>query len=93
MARLSLDRDALTGSVGSRIACLLTVENLSPSAWRIDGGHRYSIGVRLRSHTGRLLRELHRLPVPPAALLPGGKETVLLSLAPGSPGSTSFLSM
>ena len=37
MARLSLDRDALTGTAGSRIACLLTVENRSPSAWRAEG--------------------------------------------------------
>jgi len=87
MARLSLDRGVLVGSQGSRIARLLTVENLSPSEWRVDGGRRYSIGVHLRSHTGRLLRELHRLPVPPAALPSGGKETVLLDvLLPDRPG-------
>jgi hypothetical protein len=87
MARLRLDRDALTGSAGSRIACLLTVENLSPSEWRTDGGHRYSIGVRLRSHTGRVLRELHGMPVPPAVSPPGGKETVLLDVVlPDTPG-------
>jgi hypothetical protein len=87
MARLSLDHDALTGSAGSRVACLLTVENLSLSAWRTDGGRRYSIGVRLRSHTGRVLQELHGMPVPPAALPPGGKETVLLEvLLPETPG-------
>jgi pyruvate-formate lyase-activating enzyme len=80
MARLSLDRNTLTGSTGSRLACLLTVENLSPSAWRIDGGRRYSIGVRLRSHIGRVLRELHGMPVPPAVSPPGGKETVLLNV-------------
>ena len=87
MARLNLDRDTLTGFASSRVGCLLTVENCSPSEWRAEGGQRYSIGVRLRSHTGRLLRELHRLPVPPAALLPGGKETVLLDvLLPDTPG-------
>jgi pyruvate-formate lyase-activating enzyme len=87
MARLSLDRDALTGSAGSRIACLLTVENHSPSEWPTEGGRRYAIGMRLRSHTGRLLRELHGLPVPPAALPPGGKETVLLDVSlPDTPG-------
>jgi pyruvate-formate lyase-activating enzyme len=88
MARLSLDREALTGSVGSPLTFLLTVENLSRSAWRTDAGQRYSIGVRLRSHTGRVLRQLHGMPVPAAASLPGGKETVLLSVVlPDSPGS------
>ena len=43
MAGLSLDRNALTGSAGSRIACLLTVENLSPSAWSAEGGRRYKL--------------------------------------------------
>ena len=43
--------------------------------------------MRLRSHTGRTLRELHGMPVPPAASLPGGKETVLLEvLLPDTPG-------
>ena len=65
MAGLSLDRNTLTGSAGSRIARLLTVENLSPSAWRAEGSRRYKIGVRLRSHTGRILRELEGVPVPP----------------------------
>jgi pyruvate-formate lyase-activating enzyme len=87
MARLSLDRDALTGSAGSRIVCLLTVENRSPSEWPTEGGRQYTIGMRLRSHTGRLLREFHGLPVPPAALPPGGKETVLLDVSlPDAPG-------
>jgi hypothetical protein len=88
MSRLSLDRDVLTGSTSSRLACLLTIENLSPSAWRTDGGRRYSIGVRLRSHTGRVLRESHGMPVPPAVSPPGGKETVLLDVVlPDIPGS------
>jgi pyruvate-formate lyase-activating enzyme len=87
MARLRLDRHALTGSAGSQIACLLTVENLSPSEWPGEGSHRYKIGVRLRSHTGRVLRELEGMPVPPAVLPPGGKETVLLEvLLPDTPG-------
>jgi len=87
MAGLSLDRDALTGSAGSRIARLLTVENLSPSAWRAEGSRRYKIGVRLRSHTGRILRELEGMPVPPTVSLPGGKETVLLEVSlPDTPG-------
>jgi pyruvate-formate lyase-activating enzyme len=87
MARLSLDRDPLMGVVGSRIACLLTVENLSPSEWRTDDDRRYRLGVRLRSHTGRVLRELHGMPIPPAASLVGGKETVLLEVEmPNTPG-------
>ena len=80
LARLTLDRDALSGSAGSRIAFLLTVENLSVAPWDAEGGRRYSIGVRLRSHTGRVLRELHGMPVPPAVSPPGGKETVLLDV-------------
>jgi MoaA/NifB/PqqE/SkfB family radical SAM enzyme len=87
MARLSLDRNTLTGSTSGRLACLLTMENLSPSPWRIDGGRRYSIGVRLRSHIGRVLHELHGMPVPPAVSPPGGKETVLLNVVlPDIPG-------
>jgi pyruvate-formate lyase-activating enzyme len=87
MARLGLDRDMLMGSAGSRIACLLTVENLSPAEWSVDGGHRYSIGVRLRSHIGRILHELHGMPMPPSVLPSGGKETVLLEvLLPDTPG-------
>jgi hypothetical protein len=87
LARLSLDRDVLTGPAGSQLACLLTIENLSPSAWRTDGGCRYSIGVRLRSQTGRVLRDLHGMPVPPAVSPPGGKETVLLDvMLPEAPG-------
>ena len=66
-----MDRDALRGSVGSRIAYLLTVENLSPSEWR----------------TGRVLQQQHGMPVPPAVSPPGGKETVLLDIAlPDTPG-------
>ncbi len=87
MARLSLDRDTLMGFAGSRVACLLSVENRSPSEWRVEGGRRYNIGVRLRSHTGRVLQELHGMPVPPAVSPPGGKETVLLEvLLPDTPG-------
>jgi pyruvate-formate lyase-activating enzyme len=87
MARLGLDRDMLTGSAGSRIASLLTVENLSPAEWRADGSHRYRIGVRLCSHTGRILHELNGIPMPPSVLLPGGKETVLLDVVlPDTPG-------
>jgi pyruvate-formate lyase-activating enzyme len=88
MARLTLDREVLTGSSGSQVACLLTVENLSRLAWRTDGDRRDSIGVRLRSHAGRVLHECHRMPVPPAASPPGGKETVLLNVVlPDIPGS------
>jgi organic radical activating enzyme len=87
LARLTLDRDVLTGPAGSRGACLLTVENLSPSEWRDEGNRRFRIGVRLRSHTGRILRELHGMPVPPATSRPGGKDTVLLDFAlPDAPG-------
>jgi pyruvate-formate lyase-activating enzyme len=87
MAALSLDRHALTGSAGSRIACLLTVENLSSSAWHAGGSRRYRIGVRLRSHTGRIPRELDGVLLPPAVSPPGGKETVLLDvLLPDTPG-------
>jgi hypothetical protein len=87
MARLSLDRPALKGSVGSRIAGLLTVENRCPSAWRVTEGQRYTIAMRLRSQTGRVLRELHGVPVPPAALPAGGKATILLDVVlPDSPG-------
>jgi hypothetical protein len=87
MAGLSLDPDTLTGSAGSRIACLLTVENLSSSAWHAEGSRRYKIGVRLRSHTGRILRELDGMLLPPAVSSPGGKETVLLDvLLPDTPG-------
>ena len=58
VARLSLDRNVLKGAAGSRITCLLTVENHSPSPWRTDEGRRYSISLRLRSHTGRVLQDL-----------------------------------
>jgi pyruvate-formate lyase-activating enzyme len=87
LARLTMDRGALRGSVGSRIAYLLTVENLSPSEWRAEEGRRYSIGVLLRSRTGRVLQQRHGMPVPPAVSPPGGKETVLLDIAlPDTPG-------
>jgi hypothetical protein len=87
IAGLSLDRGTLTGSAGSRIARLLTVENLSRSEWRAGRSRRYKIGVRLRSHTGRILRELDGMSVPPAVSRPGGKETVLLDfLLPDTPG-------
>jgi hypothetical protein len=87
IAGLRLDRHRLTGSAGSRVACLLTVENLSPSEWRAEGSHRYKIGVRLRSHTGRILRELDGMPMPPAVTPPGGKATVLLDVPlPNAPG-------
>jgi hypothetical protein len=88
MARLGLDRQMLTGPAGSRIACLLTVENLSPAEWHFDAAHRYSIGVRLRSPTGRVLHEFHGMPLPPAVSPAGGKETVLLEVAlPDTPGA------
>jgi pyruvate-formate lyase-activating enzyme len=87
IAGLRLDRHTLIGSAGSRIACRLTVENLSPSPWRAEGSRRYKIGVRLRSHTGRILYELDGMPMPPAVSRPGGKETVLLDvLLPDTPG-------
>jgi Radical SAM superfamily/Iron-sulfur cluster-binding domain len=87
LARLTLDRDALTGSAGSRIACLLTVENLSPSEWRDEGSRRFRIGMRLHSNTGRLLREPPGVPVPQLIARPGGKGTVLLDFElPDKPG-------
>jgi pyruvate-formate lyase-activating enzyme len=87
LARLTLDRDALTGSVGSRIPYLLTAENLSPAEWRAEEGRQYSIGVLLRSHTGRVLHRQHGMPIPPAVSTPGGKETVLLDVVlPDTPG-------
>jgi hypothetical protein len=87
LARLTLDRDALRGQVGNRVACLLTVENLSPLEWRAEGSRRFRIGLRLRSNTGRLLRELHGMPVPPPIARPGGKGTVLFDVVlPDTPG-------
>jgi hypothetical protein len=87
LAGLSLDRGVLKGSGGSRLARLLTVENRSPSEWPVEGGQRYVIGMRLRSHTGRLIRELRGVPVPPAVLPPGGKATVPLDVElPEGPG-------
>jgi hypothetical protein len=87
MARVSLEGTALKGCAGSRIARLLTVKNCSPSAWSVDKGQRYTIGLRLRAPTGRLLRELRGVSVPPSALPPGGKATVLLDVElPETPG-------
>jgi hypothetical protein len=87
LARLSLDRDALTGFAGSRVACLLSVENRSPSEWRVEGGRPYSIGVRLRSHTGPVLHEPKRILMPLHSMRPWGKETVLLDVElPNTPG-------
>jgi pyruvate-formate lyase-activating enzyme len=87
LARLTLDRHELRGPAGSRLACQLTVENLSPSAWRDEGSRRFLIGMRWRSPTGRTLRELLTIPVPPATARPGGKGTVLLDVAlPETPG-------
>lgn len=87
LARLTLDRDELAGPTGSRVACLLTMENLSPSAWGTEGQRRFSIGVRLRSNTGRTLREFHGLSVPPGVAQARGKGTVLFDFAlPDAPG-------
>jgi hypothetical protein len=77
-ARLILDRDELRGCCGSRVACRLTVENRSRSEWRNKGERRFRIGMRLRSTTGRVLKELNGLPVPESTVHPGGKGTMLL---------------
>jgi hypothetical protein len=86
-ARLTLDRRELRGLAGSRLACYLTVENLSPSAWRDEGNRRFLIGLRWRSLVGRTLRELITIPVPPASAAPAGKGRVLLDVVlPEPPG-------
>jgi hypothetical protein len=87
IARLTLDRRELRGPSGSRLACQLTVENLSPSAWRDEGNRRFLIGLRWRSSTGRILRERLTIPVPTATARPGGKGSVLLDVVlPETPG-------
>jgi pyruvate-formate lyase-activating enzyme len=87
LARLTLDPRELRGLAGSRLACYLTVENLSPSAWRDEGNHRYLIGLRWHSPIGRTLRERLTIPVPPACARPGGKGRVLLDVVlPETPG-------
>jgi pyruvate-formate lyase-activating enzyme len=80
LARLSMDHKELMGSAGARAAVLLTVENLSPSAWTPDSGHSFRIGLLLRSYNGRLLEELPGIPLPPETFRPGGKGAVLVDL-------------
>jgi hypothetical protein len=82
----SLDREALVGPAGSRVAVLLTVENLSSSAWSRDSGYLYRIGLLLRSDKGRILGELPGIPLL-ETIPPGGQETVLVDFRlPSSPG-------
>jgi molybdenum cofactor biosynthesis enzyme MoaA len=88
LAQLSLDREVLAGPAGTRVAAMLTVENLSSSAWSPDSGHLFRIGLLLRSDNGRVLEELPGVPLPLETIPPGGKENVLVDLRlPASPGT------
>ena len=86
LAKLSLDRTMLAGSADTRVAAMLTVENLSSSVWSQDSEDPLRIGLLLRSNEGRVLEELPGIPLP-REIPPGGKETVLVDVRlPLTPG-------
>jgi hypothetical protein len=87
LAQLTIDRHELVGAAGTRIACQLTVKNLSSLEWRDDGSGRFRIVQLLRSTTGRVLQELPIIPLSPPTIPPGGTGTVLLDFTlPDTPG-------
>jgi hypothetical protein len=80
LARLSMHPRALVGPAGARVAALLTVENLSSSAWGSDSGHSFRIGALLRSDNGRVIEELPGIPLPSETIRAGDEGTVLVDV-------------
>jgi hypothetical protein len=86
-AAVTPDRARLEARPGDRFALRLRIENRSAASWNGAGVARPRLGVRLRTPTGRILRELPSLPVPDAALPAGGAATALYDgFAPADPG-------
>ena len=80
LALLSMHPEVLIGQAGGRAAALLTIENLSSSAWDSDSGHAFRIGVQLRSDNGRVIEELPGIPLPLETIHAGGKGTALIDV-------------
>lgn len=79
--------ERLEASAGGRFGLRVKVGNRSRARWAADGDRRFELGVRLRSASGRVLRELPRLELPGAAHAPGGGATLFYDgVAPPEPG-------
>jgi hypothetical protein len=85
-ARLATGTAGLRGPAGSDAAFVLVVGNDSRLPWG-DCGSQVRLGLRLRTLSGRLLRELPGVAVAPPALPPGASVTLEARVAlPDEPG-------
>ena len=74
-ARLATETSGLRGPAGSAAALVLGVGNDGRLPWG-DFGSQVRLGLRLRTLSGRLLRELPGVAVAPPALPPGASVTL-----------------
>ena len=74
-ARLATGTAGLRGPAGSDAAFVLVVGNDGRLPWG-DSGSQVRLGLRLRTLSGRLLRELPGVAVAPPALAPGASVTL-----------------
>jgi hypothetical protein len=80
LARIEPEELEIAGGCGSRRSFGVRVSNTSGAPWVPGPGSRFRLGVRLRTATGRLLRELAGPDLPERCLLPGGTGTVAVDL-------------
>jgi pyruvate-formate lyase-activating enzyme len=77
-ARLAAAEPRIEAPAGSRVAFEVELTNASGAVWRRG---EVRLGLRLRSASGRLLRELPGLPLPVESLAPGEETRVYTDLA------------
>lgn len=92
--RAELDAEATcwSGSAGSRGVVPIRVTHRGTRPWRKESPDAFRLGARLRTGTGRFLRELPLTPLPPESVEPDGTGLALLELhLPEEPGTYQVL--
>ena len=76
-AQIKTSTSKISTFPGTRIIFPLIVSNLSKDVWEGNSRETYRLGVLLRTQTGKSLRELPGVLLPPPAITPGGVGVVL----------------
>lgn len=91
-AELRAAASVWSGTAGSRGVIPVTVTHRGTRPWRKESPGMFRLGARLRTPTGRFLRELPGTLLPPDAVEPGGTGLALLELTlPDEPGTYQVL--